>query len=432
MRAGAGAATVELDDVLPFDGFDEVRHPLRARALVVEAPEAVDDASGKASSDVRGASRVCLVSLEVTSMREDLVRIAREVVERETGCAGPRVWLCATHTFSAPHVRTPEHLASDDERARNDRLRDAYLGAVRMAARRAVASLRPATLEVGEGTCSVNASRDVETPAGWWLGTSDVGFSDHTLRVLRFRGADSSPVAVVFSADVASSVLDGSRTSEGRRVVSADLAGFAAARLEREEPGCPVLFLAGAAGDQAPRERAVRYEVSVSGEVLEVDAREEGYRMLHQQGTCLADDVREALAAAREVPCDVVGAACRSVSYPGQARPAARPVAPSRSWAPAEADPMATTLYALRLGPVVLVGFEPELSSATGAAIRDGAGSPAIVATMVNGAQKYLPEASAYDRATYEAMSSGFARGSAERLTCDALDLVRGLAERSV
>lgn len=422
MRAGAGTATVELGGVLPFDGFDEVRHPLRARALVVEAP-----------GGAGWANRVCLVSLEVTSMREGLVRAARDVVERETGCAGPRAWLCATHTFSAPHVRTPAHLSSDEERTRNTRLCNAYLDAVRTAARRAVDTLVPATLEVGEGTCSVNVNRDVETPSGWWLGVNDSGFSDHALPVLRFRSSDDgSPVAVLFSADVASSVLDGSRTSEGRRVVSADLVGFAAARLERESPSCPVLFLTGAAGDQAPLERAVRHEVTASGEVREVDAHEEGYRMLHQQGALLADDVRDALCTACEVPCDLVDAVCRTVTYPGQARPAARPVAPSRSWVSAGADSVATTLYALRLGPVTLAGFEPELSSATGAAIRGGVGSPAIVATMVNGAQKYLPEASAYDRGTYEAMSSGFARGTADCLTRDALGLFGELSERSV
>jgi hypothetical protein len=38
------------------------------------------------------------------------------------------------------------------------------------------------------------------------------------------------------------------------------------------------------------------------------------------------------------------------------------------------------------------------------------------VLTMVNGAQKYLPSAEAYDRITYEAMNSGFARGADEML----------------
>ncbi len=58
-------------------------------------------------------------------------------------------------------------------------------------------------------------------------------------------------VAVLATADVQSSVLDGSRDSEGRRMASGDLFGFAAMSLERELGGV-ALLLPGAAGDQGP------------------------------------------------------------------------------------------------------------------------------------------------------------------------------------
>jgi hypothetical protein len=45
--------------------------------------------------------------------------------------------------------------------------------------------------------------------------------------------------------------------------------------------------------------------------------------------------------------------------------------------------------------------------------------------TMVNGAQKYLPSAEAYDRITYEAMNSGFAHGADEVLADAILNLVK-------
>ena len=44
---------------------------------------------------------------------------------------------------------------------------------------------------------------------------------------------------------------------------------------------------------------------------------------------------------------------------------------------------------------------------------------------MVNGAQKYLPSAEAYDRITYEAMNSGFARGADHALAAAILDYVK-------
>ena len=47
--------------------------------------------------------------------------------------------------------------------------------------------------------------------------------------------------------------------------------------------------------------------------------------------------------------------------------------------------------------------------------IRDRSGS-VFFATLVNGGQKYLPAPDAYEKITYEAMNSGFAAGSHERL----------------
>lgn len=39
-----------------------------------------------------------------------------------------------------------------------------------------------------------------------------------------------------------------------------------------------------------------------------------------------------------------------------------------------------------------------------------------MIATMINGGQKYMVDEKSYDNYTYEAMNSMFARGSAEKL----------------
>jgi hypothetical protein len=46
---------------------------------------------------------------------------------------------------------------------------------------------------------------------------------------------------------------------------------------------------------------------------------------------------------------------------------------------------------------------------------------------MVNGAAKYMAEVSAYDRITYEAMNSPFARGSAEALVDNVVALLQSM-----
>ena len=115
MRAGAARAAIDLEDVLPFDGFDVLRHEIFARALVVEAT----------------GQRACILSLEVTSIAPALLTNLREVIKEVASCDGAFSWVVPTHTFSVPHVRTPGHLADDAARDCNERYRTALVGAAR-------------------------------------------------------------------------------------------------------------------------------------------------------------------------------------------------------------------------------------------------------------------------------------------------------------
>ena len=179
MRAGAARVAIDLGDVLPFDGFDELRHEVFARALIIEG-------TGR---------RACVLSLEVTSIAPALLADLREIVEDAANCSGAYSWVVPTHTFSMPHVRTPGHLADDATRNRNERYRAALVAAARTAVERAVAGIRSVTLATVEGECPVNVNRDIETPAGWWLGSNPRGFADHTMPVLAIRDAGGEYVA---------------------------------------------------------------------------------------------------------------------------------------------------------------------------------------------------------------------------------------------
>ena len=95
MKAGAARVAINLEDVLPFDGFDALRHEIFVRAFVVEGM----------------GRRACILSLEVTSIAPALLADLREVVKDVSNCDGAFSWVVPTHTFSAPHVRTPGHLA---------------------------------------------------------------------------------------------------------------------------------------------------------------------------------------------------------------------------------------------------------------------------------------------------------------------------------
>ena len=149
LSIGAGKAQIDLGGVLPFDGFDVVRDPLHVRAVVFENPD---------------GSRACLVSVDATSMRNDTP--LRGIVAKTVCCEPERVWTSVTHTFSSPHVRTPEHLASDEERSRNVLLAERLATAVELACASAVSGMAPVRLEVGRGLSSVNVNRDLVPAEG--------------------------------------------------------------------------------------------------------------------------------------------------------------------------------------------------------------------------------------------------------------------------
>lgn len=373
MRAGAARAAIDLGGVLPFDGFDELRHEVFARALVIEG----------------AGRRACILSLEVTSIAPALLADLREVVEDAAGCSGAYSWVVPTHTFSMPHVRTPGHLADAAARDRNERYRAALIAAARTAVERAVAGIRSVTLATAEGDCPVNVNRDIETPAGWWLGSNPEGFADHAMPVLAMRDAGGECVAVLAAADVQSSVLDGSRDSEGRRVASGDLFGFAAMSLERELGGV-ALLLPGAAGDQGPAERAMNVTFDAAGVKRTVDAHEDGCRMLHQQGQVLGDALIEAARMAREDSAAGIDARTVDVLLPAQTRADFYSLAPHRTYEFHAAGEQHTRVYLLRLGTSSLSACSPR--SRVHSAPPCASPGPALCS---------LPRSSTADRNTY-------------------------------
>ena len=389
MLAGAGKAAIDLGGVLPFDGFDIVRDPLHMRAVVFQNPD---------------GARSCLLSVDATSMRDD--SLLRQVASAAVHCDPSEVWITVTHTFSVPHVRTPEHLASDDERERNVLLSERLQQAARAACAQAVANLVPVRFECARGRCSVNANRDVETPAGWWLGIDPAGYSDRSVRVMRLVSVDhlQHTIATLYTVDVQSSVLQGLRDEQGRALVSADLAGETS-RLIEENLGGIAVFLVGAAGDQTPRTK--------------------GSDALPELGEALAAEVTTTLTDAEDLYVTSVEISQLTVTCPAQQRADFHSLAPTRSYQFLDAGTVETTLSVARFGSLTVIGLEPEVDSAFGTRMRTSKDGKLEILTMVNGAQKYLPSAEAYERITYEAMNSSFAQGADEILATTILDIVK-------
>lgn len=382
MRAGAGKAQIKFQDgLLPVEGFTAVESPLYVRALLLECNE----------------TRAALLSVEMTSLQDYAISRLKALAAQTADLSEQAVWVGVTHTFSAPHTRSLSALKKGDAnlRQKNEMLCSALEQALREALAEAMSTLQNVQLHYGEGVCTANVNRDIETPQGWWKGKNSLAFSDHTVPVVSFIAGDSKPLALLYTFDVQSN------QTEGTGVISSDFVGNASLCAE-ERSGAVALCFAGAAADQVPADNA--------------------------KAASLANAVLQASAAAKPVLTSGLRVCSQDNVYSGQELPAdMHALRPDRSYSYQPAEERHSAIELLDLGGIALIGVKPELCSQTGARIRAGVqGKPVLLFTLINGGEKYMADSLSYERRTYEAMNSKFAAGSAEKLTKNIAALLQG------
>jgi len=416
---GAGRAGIELPaGLLPMQGFGVEHDQLQARVLLL------DD----------GKSKAAVVVLDMTSLSGGTIAQVREVVKEVAGVSPEKVLVVASHTFSAPHILPPGigpagH--NQDEIAKTDRFAASLVTAVRQAVITAAKTARPATIGFAEGFSNVNVNRNVKTAKGWWLGAGESGPSDKSVLTLYFEDSTHHPIAVLANYAVQSAVMDQVIVANGKKAITADLAGAAMEYVERRlGPEVVSLFLTGSAGDQVPTYAARRHVLDSEGNDQIVDMGADAYPLIALQGERLGGAVLTSLSKQARVPSTNLTVATASIALAGQERPRdLTQIKPTLSYTYKIVGASEAPYTILSIGDVAIVGVQVELSSTTGAWIR--AHSPfkhTLVATMVNGAAKYLPDEENYRNFSYEAMNSSYAPGSAEIL---AQAIIRSLKQIS-
>lgn len=418
LRAGAGRARIELsEEFFPLEGFSGVHDSLHVRVAILDC-----------------GARVALVSVEMTSLPKEQIASLRELVGELGSLPVENVWICVTHTMSAPHVRPAGTGPESIEATKDARLSDRMEAAAREATHQAVASLQEARLGHACGTCDVNVNRDISTSEGWWVGHNEAGFSDKTATVLRVETMDGRPIAILFSHCVRPAVIECAPHSRENALVTADLTGAASASVEEAYGGeVTALFLMGTAGDQSPRLPGTGAGQPSEGQGLRRDSSsDKDFVAIDKIGRLLGAEVMRLCEA---VECHGVRGPILSksvsVKFEGQELPDTRSIRPTRDYVFTGGPDRTEWLHFIVLDDVALVGVSPELSCRTGVDTKDGSPfSDTLVLTMVNGASKCMAEAEAYDRMTYESMNSPFARGSAERLAEHATETLWELQNR--
>ena len=411
MKAGAGKAEFSLPPkYLEIEDFVVVHRTLNARALVLE-----------------DGAKWILVSLELTSMPDEEAWALQKAIAERFRVDEGHIWICVTHTFSAPHFWSDTVLADSKKIAQKRRFRENLHRATMQALEKAFLTMGQVKVGLGCGYSSVNVNRDIQTEDGWWVGTKGLGLSDHQVYTLRIDKENGEPLAVLFHYAIQSSVLHGSRLSAGGKAVTPDVAGIACAHIEKNMPGAVAIFLIGASGDQAPIEKAVQ-ETFVRGERVRTDRKEEGFGICESLGESLGETVRQT---AQRLECIE---ACKELTFgrrefpvPGQKmeqelaelRPKTVPEYES-------CGDRTAVVEAIGIGELVFVGVKPELNCASGVTLQTlSPYAHTLVCTMVNGSAKYMAQRDAYERSTYEAMNSIYGKGAAEILIQETLGLLK-------
>lgn len=412
LKAGAGKRQIEIpEEYLAVENFGRVQDPLHARAVVLEL-----------------GVRMVLVSLEVTSVPGEEIGRMREQIAGRLETAPQNVWVCAVHSFSSPHLMPDSVLKTAEKIALKEQYREALCEAALGASVDALEQLQDAVLKVGEADCGIVANRDVELPEGWWVGTGGDGPSDRRVTVLNLESRKGEQIALIAHFAMQSSVMDQAVLADGKKPVTSDVAGNAC-RIAEEALGGTVLYLIGAAGDQAPVEKAVQ-ETFRGRERIRTDRGEEGFAICRRLAGELADAMLAAGSAAEALEDgERLRLGTEQVTVPAKRMLGdVHTLVPVHSYEyPADGE-REMEIDAFCIGDLALLGIKPELNCVTGREITEGSCfGRTLVCTMVNGGAKYMADAASYERCSYEAMNSPWNKGAAELLCAGSIRLLEHL-----
>lgn len=392
LQAGVGRAEIGfVKEDFPLKAFTDIHDTIHVRVMILK-------------TDVRMA----LVSIELTSLPPEAIRRFQKECNMITGIDEKNIFVSVTHTFSAPHI--PPHIKNEQEKKLSDTMYDRISVAVKEASENAKESVSEAAVEYCEASCCLNVNRNIATPKGYWIGQNEEAFSDHTVRVLKFRHGDVM-FAYIFNYDIQSSVMDKSEASSGGRLISGDLAGAACRELEKEN-AATAIFLPGCAGDQAPIIQAV--QAGMNGIIK--DIHEDGFVLAEQMGKYLAERVHASKKVSvkdtdkRFIKSDTAVLPEQEMKYE------TKDLRPHTHYSfDLTGRNIQVPVTLICLGPIKILMTTPELNSGFGTKIRQILGENLLIGTLVNGGVKYLPEAQDFENITYEAMNSKLGPGSAEK-----------------
>ena len=423
LRVGAAAVALEADDSMVIAGgigpgkATGQEGELRATAVVVERG---------------GSGKVALVSCDVLFVTRDFVDRALARIEAKTGIPPSCVLVTATHTHHAPSTAVIHGYGRDETFVR--RLEDAIVKAVCDAdAKRAMSGDARFLFRLGEEkTVGRNSRLMLKDGTIYWVGPMDdavrpTGPFDPQLPVLAFRDAATDKlIALVYNH---STHTIGTRKGAVR---SPGFYGLAAQELEAELGGvCG--FLEGASGSThnlggvttaqavdrlkaAVRDALARAEPRTVDRLVSVKRR-------------FAFDVRTFDEAEEDAK---VVSYCRKRAPQGADYTIGVFRAMRQKLAPEQGKPRETSIQAMLIGDVAIVGVPAEYFTVLGVDIKKRSPFPnTFVAELANDWIGYLPDREAHKLGGYQTWMGfhSYAEiGTGERMADEVIEMLNELA----
>ncbi len=172
-------------------------------------------------------------------------------LEKRTGIKSVNFWWSMTHTHSAPEVGPPGLAVAFLGDRYTHKVESAYTELVETRLIEGIAEarskLQPAKIGVNWGVSYANINRRARDVEGeTFLGLNPDGPTDRRLALLRLDKADGSPLVLIANYPIHGTVLGGQNL-----LITGDAPGIVSEYVE-QKTGAPMLFINGAAGDQAP------------------------------------------------------------------------------------------------------------------------------------------------------------------------------------
>ncbi len=436
-----------------LDNTPEIGAPIHGYTFVRYSEGVLDPLEINTLALSDGENIALVISYDSLGVGNPTVMNWRKRISEETGVALDSIYVTATHSHTAPGAPT----STQNEYA--DRYFEAMPGRLVESALLAIKDMKPAVMGWGigeapnvsfcrrfrmkDGSCRTNPgvnNPEIDCPI------SEV---DKRVSILRFDREGADTILLVNFANHPDVI--------GGNMFSADWPGFARRTTEKVLDGVVCMVVNGAQGD------INHVNVHPTGGygndlVRDFDDVDRGYGHSRYIGRVVTAGVLQAFDKVKYVDVDEVGGTVKTILIPSN-KPAPEELPEAkRIWQmhnegrdaelPYEGMMLTTVvsearrrvfladapdnfemdLIALKIGKVALIGIPGEPFSEIGNQLKRAQGWELVIPTcLTNGYQGYFPTFDAYSEGGYEARSSNFRAGVAERIIAGGTELLDGI-----